>query len=419
VSAKGIGDRSGTRTLWWLFGTTVVAPAMLLGMMALGAFGYQQWSVVDVAEHDLALQLPGIGRALEWEARCGGPAPWEACTDAPVLDEAAVRQLEALAQSMLLPEFAQTVSLSLVPVTSPPGANTPSRTPLPGVLRGYDLVATVPSNWQNPADGAQFALAAALMLLVVGGGVSGVVLAAREIRVSERQTELLGRLSHELRTPLTSIRLFVDALATGRLPPEATAEATDLLSRETERLSRRIEEILSWARMEAGARAYHLLDTRPEDIVREAVDAFRSHHLADDPDDMSVHVHIPDDLPDFPVDRDAAVEALLNLLANVWRHVPAPREVLITAVLGHRELGLVVADNGPGITRRDRTRIFEKFYQGDAAASRDRPAPERGAGLGLSIVRAILRAHHGRVQLETRVGNGSTFTLWFPLRRAG
>jgi signal transduction histidine kinase len=320
---------------------------------------------------------------------------------------------------MLPPQFAQTVSLHIEPMITPLGPVTPSRIPLPGALRGLDLVASVPSNWQSPADGAQFALAAALMLLVVGGGVTGVVLAAREIRVSERQTELLGRLSHELRTPLTSIRLFVDALATGRLPPEATAEATELLSRETERLSRRIEEILSWARMEAGARAYHLLDTRPEDIVREAVDAFRSHHLADGPDDISVHVDIPEGLPDFPVDRDAAVEALLNLLANAWRHVPAPREVKITALVLHREIGLVVSDNGPGITRRDRTRIFEKFYQGDAAASRDRPAPERGAGLGLSIVRAILRAHHGRVQLETSMGKGSTFTLWFPLRRPG
>ena len=124
---------------------------------------------------------------------------------------------------------------------------------------------------------------------------------------------------------------------------------------------------------------------------------------------------VPPDLPDLQVDRDAIVEALLNLLQNAVKHSPAPRRIARPRPASGRSIGLAVEDNGPGIAKRDRKRIFEKFYQVDTRLSSPTQGKvDRGSGLGLSIVRAVARAHGGRVEVESEVGHGSRFTLWLP-----
>ncbi len=115
------------------------------------------------------------------------------------------------------------------------------------------------------------------------------------------------------------------------------------------------------------------------------------------------------------MDRDAIVEALVNLLQNAVKYTPQPRTISLSATRVGRWVGLTVADNGPGIHKQDRKRIFEKFYQADTLLSApSQQGANRGSGLGLSIVRAVIRAHGGRVELATELGRGSRFTLWLP-----
>jgi two-component system phosphate regulon sensor histidine kinase PhoR len=252
-----------------------------------------------------------------------------------------------------------------------------------------------------------------MLALVVTGLVFGLGAAAREIAMSQRQIELVGRVSHELRTPLTSIGMFVEALREGRLDAERQAECLDLLSRETERLSRRIEEVLAWARMESGARRYHTTTVSVADVVQRAMDALRTAAMFEEAEGLDVTVDLPAQLPDLEVDPDAVVEALLNLLVNAWRHTEPPRVVRVTATARPRRVGISVSDNGPGISSRDRRRIFEKFYQPESDETRY--GATRGTGLGLAIVRAIVRAHGGRVDLAPARDRGSTFTIWLPV----
>ena len=255
-----------------------------------------------------------------------------------------------------------------------------------------------------------------LAATVVVGGTVTLVTAWREIRLSRLQTDFVSNVSHELRTPLTSIGVFVELLQSGRVKSkEREKECLDLIAVETDRLSRRIERVLHWARMEAGRRVYAKERTPPADLVDAALTAIRTHDLQSD---EQVSVRIAEDVPDVAVDRDATVEALINLLQNAHKHTSPPRE--ITLGVHHRD-GLVafsVKDNGPGIRRREHKRIFEKFYQADARLSAlSQGDVDRGSGLGLSIVRAVARAHGGRVDLASDYGHGSVFTLWLPAER--
>ncbi len=252
------------------------------------------------------------------------------------------------------------------------------------------------------------------LILLVATVITGSALVLgsilRELRLSRLQTDFVSNVSHELRTPLTSIRMFVETLQSGRLrDPAKVDEALALLAEETDRLSRRIERLLDWTRMEAGRRVYEVEDVPVADLVDEVVQTVRTHTLLQATDE-EVRVHIPDDLPWLRVDRDAAVEALLNLVSNALRYTEPPRHVAIGAERRGRKVGISVSDNGPGIPRRDQRRIFEKFYQGEALLTRK----VHGSGLGLAIVRAIAQGHGGHVELESEEGKGSTFTLWLP-----
>jgi len=263
-----------------------------------------------------------------------------------------------------------------------------------------------PTRWLYPLG------LVALVATVMAGTVITLNSAAREIRLSRLQTDFVSNVSHELRTPLTSIRIFVETLQSGRLQdPERVAECLDLLGQETDRLSRLIERVLSWARMEAGRRTYDVEPVGVPELVASSLAALRSQT-------MMVPTEAPKtEIPDLPpviVDPDAIVEALVNLLQNAVKYTPPPREIVVRARRDGSFVGISVSDNGPGIDGADRKRIFEKFYQADTRLSSPTGA-HRGSGLGLSIVRAVVRGHGGRVSLESEVGKGSTFTLWLPI----
>jgi len=255
-----------------------------------------------------------------------------------------------------------------------------------------------------------------LVGLVVVGSVFTFASARREIRLSRLQTDFVSSVSHELRTPLTSIRLFVETLQSGRLhDPDKVQECLDLLAQESDRLQRMIERVLDWARMEAGRRVYDFAPVAPADLAHATLRTLKSHNLlTDEPIDLQ----LGDDLPEIHADTDAIVEALLNLLQNALKNTPTPRRIVLSASRAGRGVALAVSDNGPGIHKQHHRRIFEKFYQVDARLSAPTQGRvDRGSGLGLSIVRAVARAHGGRVEVESEPSRGATFTLWLPAPR--
>jgi signal transduction histidine kinase len=234
----------------------------------------------------------------------------------------------------------------------------------------------------------------------------------REARLSRMKTDFVSLVSHELRTPVTSIRMFIETLALGRVKdPAQIQQVLQMLSQETERLSTLIERVLDWARIETGRKEYNRETLPVSSVVDTAVAAFRAQRLGSE---LHLTVDVPEPLPPIQVDREAIAGALLNLLQNAYKYSGADKRIILTARAEGRWVRLSVEDQGVGIARRDRKRIFERFYRVDNLLTRK----TEGSGLGLAITKRIIEAHGGRITLKSELGKGSRFTLELPVGKS-
>jgi two-component system, OmpR family, phosphate regulon sensor histidine kinase PhoR len=249
-------------------------------------------------------------------------------------------------------------------------------------------------------------LTVSFVSVVITGIVLTLVFVRREANLSELQADFVSKVSHELRTPLTAIRLFAETIQR----PDADAATRDkcagLLVSESERLSKLIERLLNWGRMESGRKIYELKPERVQSIIDDAI---RAHAPQRDlTRDLDFEVDVAPDLPDVIVDRGAIVDAIVNLLSNAAKYGGTPPVVrLMVSKNADGEVAISVKDNGEGIPPPEHRRIFEKFYRIDDRLSRNK----EGSGLGLAIVKHVARAHHARVSVDSAPGKGSTFEL--------
>ncbi|MDW8281697.1 MAG: HAMP domain-containing sensor histidine kinase [Myxococcales bacterium] len=244
---------------------------------------------------------------------------------------------------------------------------------------------------------------------LLGGVVATVLYVRRETTVARLQTEFVSKVSHDLRTPLTSIRLFVETLQEGRLrDPDKVQQALDVIAMETSRLSAMINRLLGWARMEAGRRIYRMELESPHRVVEAALAAFEPQRLTAD---VTLEKQVEPDLPLVRIDLHAMSEALLNLLQNAFHYTGPQKHIRVSCRRYGKQVAIAVADNGPGIAKKDQKRIFEKFYR---VARDDAPLQVQGSGLGLAMVHHIVRAHGGLTRVESELGRGATFTIYLP-----
>jgi two-component system phosphate regulon sensor histidine kinase PhoR len=249
----------------------------------------------------------------------------------------------------------------------------------------------------------------------LGAGITFTFLYVRRATsLASLQTEFVQRVSHELRTPLTSIRMFVETLQSGKLPPEEVNEALEVLSTETGRLSALVERLLKWASMEAGRRIYNPEPVEPDEIVDEALSAVEAQvRVAKRAGEVHITREVADHLPLVDVDRVAMIEALTNVLSNALRYTGASKELRVRVAPHDGQVEISVSDNGPGIPKHEQRYIFEKFYR---AVDPARPNVD-GTGLGLAMVHHIVAAHGGRITVDSEVGKGATFRIALPASR--
>ena len=181
-----------------------------------------------------------------------------------------------------------------------------------------------------------------------------------------------------------------------------------MITRESERLSRLIDNVLDFSRIEGGRRRYERVPTAVEPLVRDVVDAF-AYPLTRQ--GFKVDVHVAPDLPEVPLDADAVAQALANLVDNAIKYSAERKTLRVGAALAAGELALSVGDEGIGIPRSEQERIFEKFYRVAHSETQGR----RGSGVGLALVRHVAEAHGGRVIVESASGEGSRFTIRIPI----
>jgi signal transduction histidine kinase len=226
----------------------------------------------------------------------------------------------------------------------------------------------------------------------------------RQMRLTRLKNDLTATVSHELKTPLSSMRVLVDTLVEGRCKtPQQEKEYLGLIARENQRLSRLIDNFLTFSRMERNKRAFEFRAMEITEVVLAAVEALgeRAH---------AVQVQMAQGLPAIRGDRDALVTVVVNLLDNARKYSPDSKEIDVQVFPHDNDVCIAVKDQGVGIARRHQRKIFQRFYQVDRSLSR----PAGGCGLGLSIVRFIVEAHGGRVTVASQLGKGSTFTVRLP-----
>jgi signal transduction histidine kinase len=255
----------------------------------------------------------------------------------------------------------------------------------------------------------------ALMLMLAAVMAIGVFLiagaAAREVRVAEIKSNFVASVSHDLKTPLALIQLFAETLELGRLrSAERAHEYYRIINGEAKKLTRLIENILDFSRMEAGLRPY---TTAPADlgaIVQHTLTTMAP-QLAQG--QFSVTTTVEPGLPTVMADAVAVQRAVENLVGNAMKYSADSKQIEVGVRAEGRHVTVRVADHGIGIPRREQRRIFRKFYR----VHRELGGGPQGTGLGLAIVDHTMRGHGGYVRVESEPDRGSTFTLFFPVQQ--
>jgi len=254
-----------------------------------------------------------------------------------------------------------------------------------------------------------FMAAFALLLVVIAAGLAATYrLTRRESEIARLKSDFVANVSHDLKTPLSLIRMFSETLEMDRVPDESRRrEYYGVLTRESERLSRLIDNVLDFSRIESGRQRYRLEAGPVEPIVHEVVESFR-HPLHQQ--GFALDVRVAPDLPDVAMDAEALKQALSNLLDNAMKYSADRRCIRVEARREGAGVAVEVADQGIGIPVSERERIFEKFYR----VGRSETQGRRGSGVGLALVKHIVEAHGGRVTVDGAPGEGSRFTLHLP-----
>ena len=245
----------------------------------------------------------------------------------------------------------------------------------------------------------------AIAVVAVSSLIAGQAL-RRQWQIARLKTDLVAAVSHELKTPISSVRLLVDSLLEDNRPDATkTREYLELIAGENLRLSRVIDNFLTFSRLERNRQKFDFSVTRPDAVVRDALDAAQERLNG-----CHLEVSIADSLPAVRADEDALVTVLLNLLDNAWKYTPGEKRIGVRAYRERGRVVFAVEDNGIGIAPRERKKIFRRFYQVDRRLARE----TGGVGLGLSIVEFIVRAHGGSIDVKSQPGRGSTFSVAIP-----
>jgi signal transduction histidine kinase len=245
----------------------------------------------------------------------------------------------------------------------------------------------------------------ALLVIAVSFLISRAV--SRELAAARLQADFVSAVSHEFRTPLTSMRQFTEMLLEDdSLPPEKRSIFYQAQARATRRLSRLVESLLDFGRMEAGAKPYRLELLDIGQLARTVVQEFQ---LETGSENHVIVCKIPKESIQVKGDGEALTQALWNLLDNAVKYSEESQEVHVEIEAEHT-VYIKVSDQGFGIPASERSRIFRKFIRGSNTKARD----IKGTGIGLAVVKHIVDAHGGEIHVESEPGKGSTFTIQLP-----
>jgi signal transduction histidine kinase len=250
------------------------------------------------------------------------------------------------------------------------------------------------------------------LTFLIAGMFFGIILVlrdmSRERRVAQLRSDFVSNVSHELKTPLTSIRMFAETMRLGRIKKKTEQqEYLSTIVNETERLTRLINNVLDFSKIEKDKKEYHLESVNLTDVVKSAVRALE-YWMKEQGFKMGAEIK-----PNIKTkaDGDAIEQAVLNLLSNAMKYSNERKEINVRLWKANQSIYIRVEDKGIGIPESIQNRIFNKYYRAHVGHEQDKG----GAGLGLTVVKNIIDAHQGKIELESKVNQGSIFTIILPV----
>jgi two-component system phosphate regulon sensor histidine kinase PhoR len=263
------------------------------------------------------------------------------------------------------------------------------------------------------ASGRTFDVTAAPM---PGGGAVAVLRDLTETeRMEKSRRDFIANVSHELRTPLTSIQGYTETLLDSPLENNNVREFLEIIRKNSARMSRLTEDLLTLARVESGEQRFGIQRVSAEELLRDALESFRevarSYGV-----ELGVELAIENSVPAGYVnaDREAIHQVFSNLIENALKYAASGKKVILGARATESGVEFYVRDFGPGISSEHLPRLFERFYRVDKARSRE----SGGTGLGLAIAKHIVLAHEGTIRAESELHHGSTFLFTLPASEA-
>jgi signal transduction histidine kinase len=280
----------------------------------------------------------------------------------------------------------------------------------PGLVLGIKLRGTTIADISDHILRTSFLVLGALSLLMGAGMILTYRNVARELALAKLKSDFVSNVSHELRTPLALIRLYAETLELGRIAGhEKQQEYYEIIRKESERLTSLINNILDFSRIESGKKEYTFRETNVADLVRCTLESYR---FEIEQNGFEFEQKIDNDVPPLLVDREAIARSLLNLVNNAVKYSSNEKYLAVRLYRHSNGVNLEVVDHGIGIPAKEHLKIFEKFYRvGDPLVHNT-----KGSGLGLSLVRHIVKAHGGDVAVESAPGKGSRFIITLPLQ---
>jgi two-component system phosphate regulon sensor histidine kinase PhoR len=307
------------------------------------------------------------------------------------------------------------VKVEVLPPDTSPASDWLSRRSLSPWLPGWSLVvrprdqasvaARKEEQWRRGVGIIGFS-----MLMIGLGAVFSARLLQHELNSAREKSDFAARVSHELRSPITQIRLKAEALLLGLAPDEDSRnQHYGVIMRESERLSRLVDNMLDFAAIERGLKRYSM---KPGDLSQTVMKAVEVAEGSIEMAEMVVDLNLPDDLPPVWHDPDAVCQAITNLLSNAAKYGQEAGWVGVAVRVVEGSVLVEVSDRGIGIAPEDQKRIFTEYYRSADPKARRR----KGTGLGLTIVKYIVEAHGGHISVRSTPNVGSTFSLSFPTR---
>ncbi|MBI3125784.1 MAG: HAMP domain-containing histidine kinase [Ignavibacteriales bacterium] len=259
---------------------------------------------------------------------------------------------------------------------------------------------------RNKSNVVLLALLSVVMIVAAWFGFKSI---KKEIELAQIKNDFVSNVSHELRTPLALINMFAETLSLGRVKTEEKkVEYYGIIQQETERLSKIVNKILNFAKIEAGKWKYNFAEIELNQIVAKVFEVYKFHLTSNG---FEFALNVEEREMKILADAEAISEAVINLLDNALKYSGYNKKVVIKTGTEGKKAFVEVEDSGLGISQEDQKKIFEKFFR----VSTKEVHNAKGTGLGLTLVKHIVEANHGEISLKSEPGKGSCFRLTFPL----